>query len=45
MKRILIYAFVFFILNYYSSAQSKSGHQWIFGAAGMVRENSRTSRM
>lgn len=45
MKRILIYAVVFCVLNYYSSAQNKSGHQWIFGAAGMVRaEFTGTSR-
>ncbi|MBK8683501.1 MAG: hypothetical protein IPN26_00180 [Bacteroidetes bacterium] len=45
MKGILIYTVVFFVLNYGSSAQNMSGHQWIFGAAGMVRtEFTDTSR-
>lgn len=45
MKGILIYTVVFFVLNYCSSAQNKSGHQWIFGAAGMLKaEFSDTSK-
>ena len=45
MKGILIYTVVFLVLNYGSSAQNMSGHQWIFGAAGMVRaEFTDTSR-